>query len=122
VVAGTLTRLDNNLLRLEYDESYRRAADAPPSVSLPLAIRTHTDTPGHRTVSNFLWGLLPDSDLVLTRWSQHFQVRATSPFFLGTPVGEDCAGAVTFCPPDQLDRHRSRRGSVRWLSTEEVPV
>jgi hypothetical protein len=39
-VAGVITRLANNLLRLEYDPAYAASIDATP-LSLPLAVRTH---------------------------------------------------------------------------------
>lgn len=121
-VAATLTRQANNLLRLEYDADYAKSAGATPlSLSLPLAVRTHLDTPAKRTVSNFLWGLLPDNELVLSRWARHYQVRDTSPFFLlGTPVGEDCAGAVAFCGTDDVSRHLARTGSVEWLTDSDM--
>lgn len=121
-VAGTLTREANNLLRFEYDAEYASSPAATPlSLSLPLAVRTHVDTPARRTVSNFLWGLLPDNELVLSRWARHYQVRDTSPFYLlGTPVGEDCAGAVAFCQPDAVSRHLGRRGSVEWLADSDM--
>lgn len=122
VVAGEVTRHANNLLRLKYEDTYRESTSATPiSMSLPLAIKTHTDTARQKTVSNFLWGLLPDNEQVLERWASHYQVRSTSPYFLlGTPVGEDCAGAITFCRPDDLDRHLARTGSVQWLSTTDI--
>ncbi len=121
-VAGTLTRIANNLLRFEYDAAYAALPEATPlSLSMPLAVRTHADTAARRTVSNFLWGLLPDNELVLDRWARHYQVRATSPFFLlGTPVGEDCAGAVAFCQPADLPRHLERVGTVEWLSETDL--
>ena len=117
-----LTRLRDNLLRFEYDADYAVADDATPlSLSMPLAVRIHVDTPAKRIVSNFLWGLLPDNELVLDRWARHYQVRGTSPFFLlGTPVGEDCAGAVAFCRPADLSRHLGRAGSVEWLTETDM--
>jgi serine/threonine-protein kinase HipA len=39
---------------------------------------------------------------------------------LATPVGEDCAGAVRFAPPDQLERVLGRGGEVTWLTEDEV--
>lgn len=122
-VAGTLTRLaNNNLLRFDYDDAYAASPAATPlSLSMPLAVRAHVDTPARRTVSNFLWGLLPDNELVLDRWARHYQVRGTSPFFLlGTPVGEDCAGAVSFCQPADLSRHMARDGAVEWLTETDL--
>lgn len=121
-VAGSLTRQANDLLSLEYHADYVKSAGATPlSLSLPLAVRTHIDTPARRTVSNFLWGLLPDNEMVLSRWARHFQVRDTSPFFLlGTPVGEDCAGAIAFFAPDDVSRALARAGSVEWLTDSDM--
>lgn len=121
-VAGTLERTANNLLRFEYDSAYAAADDATPiSRSMPLAVRVHADSAARRTVSNVLWGLLPDNELVLDRWARHYQVRATSPFFLlGTPVGQDCAGAVSFCGSDDVQANLDRGGGVEWLTDDDV--
>jgi serine/threonine-protein kinase HipA len=121
-IAATLTRGANNRLKLEYDAAYAADPDATPiSLSMPTAVREHADTPARRVVSNFLWGLLPDNDAVLERWARHYQVRSTSPFhLLGTPIGEDCAGAVAFCPPDRVASHLARGGGVEWLTDDDV--
>lgn len=118
VVAGSLTRLPNARLRFEYDDAYRQRSRATPlSLSMPTQIRAHTD----QVVTPWLWGLLPDNDAVIARWARQFHVSASSPFaLLGTAVGEDCAGAVRFCQPDQVERLRSRPGNVTWLSEEDV--
>lgn len=122
VRAGTVTRLANNRLRFEYDDRYRNDPQATPlSLSMPLSIRVHTDTAGRRVVTNFLWGLLPDNEAVLDRWARNYAVATSSPFFLlGAPIGEDCAGAVSFCRPEDVDRIAGRTGDVRWLSEAEV--
>ncbi len=39
---------------------------------------------------------------------------------LATPVGEDCAGAVRFAKPDELDRVLARPGAVTWLDEHDV--
>lgn len=117
-IAGTLTRLPNARVRFEYDDAYRqRSGTTPLSLSMPTQVRTHTD----QVVTPWLRGLLPDNEAVLARWARQFQVSASSPFaLLGSPVGEDCAGAVRFCRPDEVERALSRPGDVAWLSEEEV--
>jgi serine/threonine-protein kinase HipA len=68
-----------------------------------------------------MWGLLPDNDAVLARWSRRFQVSASSPFsLLSTQIGVDCAGAVRFAPPSEIDRVLARTGDITWLSEKEV--
>ena len=120
--AGTLERLGSNLLRFQYDSAYQSSAGATPlSLSMPLAVTSHADVPARRGVTNFLNGLLPDDTATTKRWADFYQVRTSSPFFLlGTPVGRDCAGAIAFCPPDDLSDFLARGGGVTWLSDSEV--
>ena len=117
-VAGTLTRLPNGRSRFEYDDTYRQRPGATPlSLSMPTQVRTHSD----QVVTPWLWGLLPDNEAVLARWARQFHVSASSPFaLLGTAVGEDCAGAVRFCAPHDVERLLSRTGDIAWLSDAEV--
>jgi serine/threonine-protein kinase HipA len=118
VVAGTITRLPGGKLRFDYDESYMsRAAATPLSTSMPVQVRSHPD----RVITPWLWGLLPDNDAVLTRWGREFQVSASSPFsLLSTPIGGDCAGAVRFALPADVDQALKRPGRVAWLSDDDV--
>lgn len=117
-VAGVLRRLPNARVRFEYDDAYRVRSEATPlSLSMPTQVQAYTD----QVVAPWLWGLLPDNDAVLARWARQFHVSASSPFaLLGTAVGEDCAGAVRFCPPDQVDRVLKRPGHVSWLGEQDV--
>jgi serine/threonine-protein kinase HipA len=118
VVAGTLTRLSGGRLRFAYDASYQeQRGHTPLSVSMPIAVTSH----GDQIVTPWLWGLLPDNDAVLRRWGREFQVSTSSPFsLLATPIGEDCAGAVRFAPPDELERVLGRNGEVSWLTPAKV--
>lgn len=117
-LAGTLTRLPGGRLRFDYDDVFRARSDATPlSLSMPKQVRSH----GDRTVTPWLWGLLPDNDAVLARWARQFHASASSPFsLLATPVGEDCAGAVQFVAPDDSERLLQHKGDVTWLSEDEV--
>ena len=57
----------------------------------------------------------------LARWARQFHVSSSSPFsLLATQIGEDCAGAVRFAPPDEIDRVLARPGGVTWLTEDEV--
>ena len=117
-VAGTLTRLSGGRLRFDYDDEYRRRADATPlSVSMPVQVRSHRD----RAITPWLWGLLPDNEAVLARWARQFHASASSPFsLLAAPVGEDCAGAVRFIASEEAERLLQRAGDVAWLTEDEV--
>jgi HipA-like protein len=81
----------NARLRFVYAEDWRASAQAfPLSLSMPLAAAEHK----HDPIEAFLWGLLPDNQVVLERWAKRFQVSARNAFGLISNVGEDCAGAV----------------------------
>ncbi len=116
--AGTVTRLRGGRLRFDYSDEYReRSGGTPLSLSMPIQVRSHPD----QVVTSWLWGLLPDNDAVLRRWAREFHVSASSPFsLLATPVGEDCAGAVRFALPEEVDRVVGRSGDVAWLTDDDV--
>ena len=118
VVAGTLTRLAGGRLRFDYDAAYQeQRGHTPLSLSMPIQVNSHP----HQQIDPWLWGLLPDNDAVLRRWARDFQVSPSSAFsLLSTPIGEDCAGAVRFAPPDELERVLGRGGEVTWLDEDEV--
>jgi serine/threonine-protein kinase HipA len=116
-VAGSITRLDQGRLRFDYDGEYRgRSGATPLSVSMPPSIRSHLD----REISPWLWGLLPDNERVLARWSREFQVPAKPFSLLSTPIGHDCAGAVRFAPVEEAPQLLAEPGKVTWLTEEEV--
>ncbi|HEY2653415.1 MAG TPA: type II toxin-antitoxin system HipA family toxin [Solirubrobacteraceae bacterium] len=118
VVAGALTRLPGGRLRFDYDAAYReQRGHTPLSLSMPIQVSSHT----HQQIDPWLWGLLPDNDAVLRRWAREFQVSPSSAFsLLSTPIGEDCAGAVRFAPPGELERVLGRGGEVTWLDEDQV--
>ena len=102
-----------------YDDAWRTAPGAYPlSTSMPVIIQEH----GHKAVSAFLWGLLPDNAGVLERWARKFQVSARNPFALISNVGEDCAGAVQFIRPERLDAllDQTESSAVQWLTEAEI--
>lgn len=117
-IVGTVVRLKGGRLRFDYADHDRDMAGATPlSLSMPTQIRSHPDS----AITPWLWGLLPDNDLVLARWGREFHVSASTPFsLLSTPIGEDCAGAVQFALPDQVDRVLARSGNVTWLTEDDV--
>lgn len=116
--AGRVHSDRNGRLRFEYVDAWRRRDDSPwLSLSMPLGAAVH----GHDAIHAYLWGLLPDSGHVLTRWGQRFQVSGRNAFGLLAHVGEDCAGAVQFVRPERqetLTAGGPRR--VEWLSNSDV--
>ncbi len=115
---GRLTCDRNGRLRFTYADAWRERDDAIPlSLSMPLAAQEH----GHKRVSAFLWGLLPDNEVVLRRWGQRFQVSARNAFALIANVGEDCAGAAQFVRTERLDAVLGVGPmQVEWLDDADI--
>lgn len=117
-VVGRVEEDRRGRLSFTYDETWRSADDAYPlSLSMPLAAAEHA----HAAIHSFLWGLLPDNEVVLQRWASRFQVSARNPFRLIAHVGEDCAGAIQFVHPERVGALLGRRrGEVAWLDEAGV--
>lgn len=114
--AGVITRSQRNRLRLRYESAWRDTPGAYPlSISMPLAQAEH----GHDVVDAFLWGLLPDNEVVIERWARQFQVSARSCFDLLGFVGEDCAGAVQLVRPERVKAAQAV-GGFEWLDDHEI--
>ena len=96
---GRITRDKRARLSFTYNEEWRNEENAYPlSISMPLALTQHA----HARIDPFLWGLLPDNQMVLDQWARRFHVSARNAFSLISVVGEDCAGAVQFVRPDPV--------------------
>ena len=105
-------------LEFRYDPDYAAEFDALPlSLSMPLTRRVHPD----RSITPWLWGLLPDAEDVRRDWAKDYHVAPNSPFeLLGSPVGHDCAGAVQFCRPNAVNWLAERGGDLLALSEHQV--
>jgi serine/threonine-protein kinase HipA len=115
---GRVVRNERARLTFTYDEEWRAAANAYPlSISMPLALAQH----GHARIDPFLWGLLPDNQMVLDQWARKFHVSARNAFSLISAVGEDCAGAVQFIRPERLEAIMSAAApAIEWLDDASV--
>ncbi len=115
---GHIERLARGALRLRYDESHR---EDPTATLLSVAMPPTQEVHGDARVTPWLWGLLPDNADVLARWGRDLGVSVASPFpLLGTQVGHDCAGAVQFCQPGNVDGIVGGHGDVTWLTEAEI--
>jgi serine/threonine-protein kinase HipA len=115
---GRVRHDNRGRLSLVYASNWGDAPDAyPMSLSMPLAAEEH----GPAVVEAFLWGLLPDNEIVLQRWAKKFQVSPRNAFALIAHVGEDCAGAVQFVLPERLEAaQKKRQAEVEWLNEHDI--
>lgn len=115
---GRVIQSPQGRLQFTYSERWLETESAYPlSLSMPLQRAPYP----HGRIDTFLWGLLPDNASILQSWGRRFHASPRNAFSLLSHVGEDCAGAVQFLSPEQLDRSREKgRDGVVWLSESEV--
>lgn len=110
---GVVTQ-KNGRLSFGYDDAWS-VHDTPLSISMPPAIRNH----GHKAIECFMWGLLTDNEETLRAMSREYHVSSQNPFALLSVVGHDCAGAVQFVKPEELDLIQ-QGGDLKQISNEEI--
>lgn len=102
---------------LTYRPDYVAGASVPLSARFPLSRRRTSGV----EVRRWLMNLLPDDDNVLNYLRTEYSSAARDPLrLLETPMGADCAGAVQFCPPEQLDTLMSADGGTLPISDAEI--
>ena len=113
-----VVRDNRGKLTFTYNEQWRNAADAYPlSLSMPITLAEHPNA----KIDPFLWGLLPDNEIILGNWARKFHVSARSAFSLIAYVGEDCAGAVQFVQPARLNAILGAAAPpIEWLDEKEI--
>src|SRR5215467_2647452 len=116
--AGRVVRDNFGKLTFTYNEQWRNSAGAYPlSLSMPITLAEHTNA----KIDPFLWGLLPDNEIILGNWARKFHVSARNAFSLIACVGEDCAGAVQFVQPERLEAILSAAiPPIEWLDETEI--
>jgi serine/threonine-protein kinase HipA len=115
---GRVVRDNRGKLTFTYNEAWRTSANAYPlSISMPLALAEH----GNTRIDPYLWGLLPDNEIILDHWARKFHVSARNAFSLIACVGEDCAGAVQFVRPERLDAIlEAAPPPIEWLDEAAI--
>lgn len=116
--AGRVARDNRGKLTFIYNEQWRESVGTYPlSLSMPVTLAEHP----HARIDRFLWGLLPDNEIILGNWARKFQVSARNAFSLIACVGEDCAGAVQFVQSLRLKAILDGAAPpVEWLDDAEI--
>jgi serine/threonine-protein kinase HipA len=116
-IVGTLSHSAGKT-SLHYRPTWLENPEAYPlSLSMPISAAVHPNS----ALEPFLWGLLPDNELVLDRWARKFQVSARNAFKLISNVGEDCPGAVQFFRPERYsDLEAGDEPQISWLTPADL--
>lgn len=97
IEVGSLFRDGRGAMSFQYLPSWLdRPGTRAISLSLPLTLKKQEST----AVYNFFSNLLPDSDIIITRMQQRFQIATNHPFDLLAAIGRDCVGAIQLYPED----------------------
>jgi len=117
-VAGRVHAEKSGRLSLTYEKAWRESQHGYSlSVSMPLADTTYPN----RTVSPFLWNLLPENPNVLERWGRQYHVSGANPFKLLGYVGADVPGAAQFIPPERsVEIQSEQHPIIEWISPREL--
>lgn len=117
-IMGETRRDRRGRLTLVYDDRWRSMDAAYPlSLSMPLVVAEHE----HARIEPWLWGLLPDNEVILARWGQRFHVSPRNAFALLSAVGEDCAGAIQLVRPDRVaDVLQDEGQQIEWLTEADI--
>ena len=117
---GRLTRDNAGSFTFDYEEAWLANDDAIPlSISMPMTQPRHSGD----AVAAYLWGLLPDNEIILDGWAKRFKVSARNPFALLANVGEDCPGAVRFVTArrrEMVAREKEKKRSIAWLDEHAI--
>lgn len=107
--------------RLRWRDDYRADAAATPlSLSLPVGEAARLEGDG---VAAWLRGLLPGDPSLFDHWVDSGVAADARPMsLLASPIGRDCAGAVSFHPSGEAGRAAAETGEKRWLSDAELPA
>lgn len=110
---GTVQRDRAGQMSFAYAPSYRGALALSPA--LPVSDRRFKND----EIGSFMDGLLPDNTDVRLRWARQFQTTE-HPFDLLRHMGRDCAGAVQFAPPEEIEQVLAGKGEYVPLSDAEI--
>lgn len=117
-LAGSLELPESGWPRLRYNDAYAQADSATPLSTLFVPERIEHSG---EALANWLAGLLPDDGRVLDSMRERYGIHKSRPLdLLGTPLGEDCAGAVQFCGPGRTAELLAGRGGLHPLSDDQL--
>ncbi|MGO3717452.1 MAG: HipA N-terminal domain-containing protein, partial [Glutamicibacter arilaitensis] len=109
---------------LQQDHSGNRKFQFVPQESrqarLSLAM-PYRETPYQRSITDpFIEGLIPEGEAVRQSFADDFGISAKNPFALLEHIGFECAGAVQFVRPDEIDELTRSAGELVACNDKEI--
>lgn len=109
---------------LQQDASGRRSFQYLPDIShsheISVAMPFRRDRYPQSKTDPFIEGVLPEGEGVRQAIADDFDVSPNNPFALLEHIGLDCAGAIQFAKPEDLEDVLDRRGELTSFNEEQI--
>ncbi len=109
---------------LQQDQSGNRKFQFVPQGSgharLSLAMPYREDVYPRSITDPFIEGLIPEGEGVRQAFAQRFDISPQNPFALLEHIGLDCAGAVQFVRPNEVEEFLHSEGELIECSDKEI--
>ncbi|GHC99111.1 type II toxin-antitoxin system HipA family toxin [Zhihengliuella salsuginis] len=94
------------------NRTFQYSVDADPVNEVSVALPYRADPYPKRKTDPFIEGLLPEGEGVRQALAQAFDISPANPFALLEHIGLECAGAVQFVRPSELDMALAETGDL----------
>lgn len=109
---------------LQQDDSGKRTfqylPDSPRELEVSLALPYRQDAYPKAKTDAFIEGLIPEGEGVRQAFADDFGISPRNPFALLEHIGLDCAGAIQFVRPEELEAVLQRPGELVPYSDERI--
>lgn len=105
---------------LHGNRTFQYLEDCDPSSEISLALPYRLDPYPKRKTDAFVDGLLPEGIGVRQALADRFEISPENPFALLEHIGLECAGAIQFVHPEELESARQGTGELIPCSEKEI--
>lgn len=102
------------------NRTFQYLGDSDSSLEVSVALPYRLDPYPRRITDAFIEGLLPEGVGVRESLAQNFGISSENPFALLEHIGLECAGAVQFVHPDELESAQQGAGELVPCTEREI--
>lgn len=105
---------------LHGNRTFQYLEDSDPTLEVSLALPYRLDPYPKRKTDAFVDGLLPEGVGVRQALADRFEISPENPFALLEHIGLECAGAIQFAHPDEVELARQGTGDLIPFTEKEI--
>lgn len=102
------------------NRTFQYLKDSDPALEVSVALPYRLAPYPRRATDAFIEGLLPEGEGVREALAHNFGISSGNPFALLEHIGLECAGAIQFARPVELDSARQSKGNLIPCTEREV--